>query len=56
MGVTLPVLKNEIEDVCQQLQRVHKLTQKKYPGNTLFPRYYIQLNSSLKWMNNAALQ
>ena len=29
---------------------------KNYLGNTLFPRYYITPHSSLKWMNNAALE
>ena len=29
---------------------------KKYLGNTLSPRYYITPHSSLKWMNNAALE
>ena len=35
--------------------RTHTYT-KKYLGNTLFPRYYITPHSSLKWMNNDALE
>ena len=68
MGVTLPVLKNEIIDfffarlgtgrtfTVPSRYNAYTYLYKKYLGNTLFPRYYITPHSSLKWMNNAALE
>ena len=70
IGGTLPAFKNEIKDFFftrlgtggifnPPLQRRTHTSTKKHLGVALFPRYFyyiFHLNSSLKWMNNAALQ